>query len=50
MPFRSQAQARMMFATKPQMAKEWAGKTPSIRALPQHVKQAATKRLTNGRS
>jgi len=37
MPFLSQAQARWMFANKPKMAKEWAGKTPSISGLPQHV-------------
>lgn len=39
MAFVSQAQARFMFARHPQMAKEWAGKTPSIAALPEHVKK-----------
>jgi len=28
-----------MFAKKPQMAKEWAGETPSIKALPEKVKK-----------
>lgn len=37
-----------MFATKPEMAKEWAAKTPSIKGLPQHVKEAATKRVGRG--
>ena len=27
-----------MFAKHPEMAKEWADKTPSIKALPEHVK------------
>jgi len=38
MPFRSQAQARYMFAKMPKVAKEFASKTPSIKALPEHVK------------
>lgn len=37
MPFKSKAQAGFMFANKPQIAKEWASKTPSIKSLPQHV-------------
>lgn len=45
MPFVSKAQERMMFATKPQMAKEWAALTPSIKGLPEHIKRAATKRI-----
>ena len=45
MPFASKAQARFMFSQKPQMAKEWAALTPSIKALPQHVKKAAGKRV-----
>lgn len=34
MPFVSRKQAGWMFANKPQMAKEWASKTPSISSLP----------------
>lgn len=38
MPFQSKAQARYLFAKHPKVAKEFAAKTPSIKALPQHVK------------
>jgi hypothetical protein len=38
-PFKSQAQARYMFAKEPEIAKEFASKTRSIKALPQHVKK-----------
>lgn len=38
MPFKSQAQAKFMFAKYPKMAKEWAEKTPNIKALPKKVK------------
>lgn len=34
MPFVSKKQARWMFANKPEMAKEWANKTNSIKKLP----------------
>lgn len=37
MPLKSRAQARWMFATHPEMAKEWAKETPSIKALPEKV-------------
>ena len=45
MPFKSKAQARYLFKEHPEMAKEWASKTPSIKSLPQHVKakRAATR-------
>lgn len=33
-PFKSKQQAKWMYANKPEMAKEWAAKTPSIKALP----------------
>lgn len=36
-PFSSKAQARMMFAKHPTMAKEWAGKTPNMKDLPQRA-------------
>lgn len=43
-PFKSKSQARFMFAKKPAIAKEFAAKTPSIKALPNKVKKlSATK-------
>jgi hypothetical protein len=39
MPFRSQSQARYLFANKPKIAKEFAAKTKSIKALPKKVKK-----------
>lgn len=39
MPFKSQAQQRMMFATQPKTAEKWAHETPNIKKLPQHVKK-----------
>src|ERR1700680_432752 len=41
MPFESKAQQRFMFAKHPEMAKEWADKTPDISSLPEHVKKMA---------
>lgn len=38
MPFKSKAQQRFMFATKPEMAKRWAKKTPNISKLPEKMK------------
>ena len=35
MPFASKSQARWAFANKPKMAADWAGKTPSIKAMPE---------------
>lgn len=40
MPFESKAQARFMFAKHPKMAKEWAAKTPNIKALPNRKRKA----------
>ncbi len=37
MPFKSQAQARFLWAKKPALAKEFSAATPSIKALPNHV-------------
>lgn len=37
MPFVSQREARWMFANKPALAKEFAAKTASIKALPEKV-------------
>lgn len=39
MPFRSKAQSRYMFAKHPEIAKEWADKTLSIKALPERLKK-----------
>jgi hypothetical protein len=41
MPFKSKAQQRFMFSQHPEMAKEWADKTPDISKLPEHVKKMA---------
>ena len=39
MPFKSKAQARYMFAKHPQIAKEWAEKTDSIKKLVERMKK-----------
>ena len=39
MPFASKAQARYLFSQHPEVAKEFASKTPSIKALPDHVQK-----------
>jgi hypothetical protein len=39
MPFKSKAQAKYMFAKHPEIAKEFADATPSIKKLPEHVKK-----------
>lgn len=46
MPFASKAQQRFMFSQHPAIAKEFAAKTPSIKALPDRVnsKPAGIKR------
>ena len=38
MPFESKAQARYMYAKHPKIAKEFAEKTPSIKSLPEKIK------------
>ncbi len=45
MPFKSQAQAKFMFSQKPKIAKEFASKTPSIKALPKYSGKGTRKRL-----
>ena len=40
MPFESKSQQRFMFAKHPGIAKRWAHETPSIKKLPEKVKQA----------
>jgi len=44
MPFKSKAQAKFMFAKHPEIAKEFAAATPSIKKLPNHVKKRSKKR------
>jgi hypothetical protein len=41
MPFTSKAQQRYLFAKHPEVAKEFAAKTPNIKKLPEHVHPAA---------
>ena len=48
MPFQSQAQMRFLYARHPQIAKEWAVKTKSIKALPVYANKP--KKKTNGYS
>ena len=45
MPFTSQAQARYLFAKHPDVAKEFASKTPSIKDLPEHKKGNVAKKV-----
>jgi hypothetical protein len=43
MPFKSKAQARLLFAKEPEVAKEFASKTKSIKSLPEKVKKKKKK-------
>lgn len=38
MPFKSQAQRRFMYATKPKLAKEFESKTPKGKKLPEKAR------------
>jgi hypothetical protein len=44
MPFKSRAQQKYLFATNPEVAKEFAEHTPNIKALPEHVKPKRARR------
>lgn len=44
MPFTSLAQARYMYAKKPQLAKEFASKT-NFSTLPEHVSSSKNKKI-----
>jgi hypothetical protein len=46
-PFKSRSQARLMFAKDPEMAKEFAAHTKSIKALPEHVKPKVSEKSDN---
>jgi hypothetical protein len=39
MPFKSRSQARYLFAKEPEVAREFASKTKSIKSLPDKVKK-----------
>jgi len=39
MPFKSEAQRKLMYAKHPKMAKEWEEKTPKGKKLPAKVKK-----------
>jgi len=43
MPFKSKQQEKWMFATKPEMAKQWAKETPNQKTLPKKVKKKKKK-------
>ncbi len=45
MPFKSKAQAGYLFANKPKVAKEFAAKTPSVKALPKYAGKGTRARL-----
>lgn len=45
MPFKSQAQRKLMYAKHPEMAKEWEDKTPKGKKLPKKVKKANPKKV-----
>ena len=43
MPFKSKAQARYLYAVKPEIAREFASKTLSIKSLPEKKKKEKVK-------
>ena len=45
MSFKSKAQARYMFAKHPEIAKEFAAKTPSMKSLPEKKKEYSKRAL-----
>ena len=49
MPLKSKAQQKWMFANKPEMAKEWADKTPNIKSLPNKVKKKTKSKSKKGK-
>lgn len=44
MPFKSKQQRKWMYATHPQMAKQWESVTPPNKALPTKVKKKGKKK------
>lgn len=47
MPFKSKAQARYLHAVKPEIAREFAEKTLSIKSLPEHKKKKSNDAKNN---
>ena len=45
MPFKSKSQAKYLYALKPEIAKEFAMKTKSLKELPEHVKNGKKKKM-----
>lgn len=45
MPFKSKAQARYMYAVKPELAKEFAAKTVSMKGLPEKKEKPKKPRM-----
>ena len=43
MPFKSEAQRKLMYAKHPEMAKEWESKTPKDKKLPKKVAKRGKK-------
>jgi len=44
MPFKSRQQEKWMFATHPEMARQWASETPKGKTLPKKVKSKKKKK------
>jgi len=44
MPFKSRQQEKWMYATHPEMAKQWAKETPKGKSLPKKVTKKAKKK------
>ena len=44
MPFKSEAQRRLMYAKHPDLAKEFEAATPKGKKLPEHVKKSKVKK------
>ena len=44
MPFKSEAQRRLMYAKHPELAKEFEEHTPKGKKLPEHVKKGKGKK------
>lgn len=49
MPFKSKAQMRWMFATKPKMAKRWAKETSNEKKLPEKVSPWKNMKTSGGK-
>jgi hypothetical protein len=45
MPFKSRQQEKWMYATHPEMAKQWQEETPKGKALPKKVKKKTSQKV-----